>query len=396
MTLLTPQLSPPLPMHWINDAQALEALCQQLQQQSVIALDTEFARSRTYYPHIGLLQIADPQGIYLIDPLAIDERKAFVEVLLNPDIVKVVHSASEDLEVFEHAFGVLPTSLFDTQIAAAFAGFGPSIGYANLLRELKGIDIPKQETRSDWLQRPLSDAQITYAALDVAYLLEVYQLLNKELEHLQRLEWVCADSTALVEKQRGNNHPETYYQRIKLAWKLKPKQLAVLKQLCHWRELQALSQDVPRGRIIKDNSLYEIAMRLPRNHKQLQAIRDIPSGVLESSASEWLSMIEAVVHDETDSCQYPPRLPGPLNVPQTELLKQLKRIVATIAESLNLPQELLVRKKDYTALLHSLNPSSKEEGACQLPNTLKGWRKDVVGQALLSYLQQHAVQSGES
>lgn len=383
----TPFQSPP---QWIADDQALATLCQQLQQQTVIAVDTEFARSRTYYPHIGLLQIADAQGIYLVDPLAIKQREPFADILTNPAITKVVHSASEDLEVFVHAFGVLPQSLFDTQIAAAFTGFGPSIGYANLLRELKGIDIPKQETRSDWLQRPLSDAQISYAALDVAYLLEIYHLLVTELQHLQRLEWAQADSDALVSKQRDSKSAETYYQRIKLAWKLKPQQLAVLKQLCCWREHQARAQDVPRSRIIKDNHLHDIALRLPKSHKQLQAIRGIPARLIETMADQWLLMIEEALSEANEN-SYPLRLPGPLSLSQTEKLKQLKHTVATIAQSLNLPQELLVRKKDYTALLQSRDHSDNY----QLPHTLHGWRQAVVGDALLSCLSELATQSGE-
>lgn len=372
---------------WVASDQDLAALCQQLQQQTAIALDTEFARSRTYYPHIGLLQIADQHGIYLVDPLSIEQRQPFADILTNPKIIKVVHSASEDLEVFQHAFGVLPQALFDTQIAAALTGFGPSIGYANLLRELKSIDIPKQETRSDWLQRPLSEAQIKYAMLDVAHLLEIYEILVSRLNKCQRLTWAEADSAAMVEKLRQSNHPETYYQRVKLAWKLKPRQLAVLKKLCYWREQQARHKDVPRNRIVKDNFLYDIAWRLPRNSKQLQSIRGIPSSVLASSAEQWLAIVEEVLGDDND-VQYPPRLPGPLSTAQTHILKQLKATVAEIAQSLDVPQELLARKKDYTELMHSQNHDS----GYQLPPSLNGWRQSVVGDALLACLESCAAQ----
>ncbi|MFT6202246.1 MAG: ribonuclease D, partial [Candidatus Endobugula sp.] len=238
--------APTIEYQWIDTDAALAKLCEQLSQQSAIALDTEFVRTRTYYPHIGLLQIADAHGVYLIDPLAITKTQPMADVLTNPNVVKVVHACSEDLEVFRHAFGVFPESLFDTQVAAGFAGFGSSIGYANLMREMKQIDIPKQETRSDWLQRPLSDAQLRYAALDVEYLLEIHRELSATLQAQQRAEWVQSDCQRMIDKLRNTDHEDIYYQRIKTAWKLEADQLTVLANICRWREVEAKQQDVPR------------------------------------------------------------------------------------------------------------------------------------------------------
>ena len=365
---------------WIASDVQLLRLCEQLEQQTVLALDTEFIRTRTYYPHIGLLQIADAHGVYLIDPLPLRNVSPLANILQNPNITKVVHACSEDLEVFQHYLGVLPAALFDTQIAAAFCGYGAFIGYANLLRAVKDIDIAKQETRSDWLQRPLSDAQLRYAALDVLHLIEIYQKLFGELEVLQRLSWVEAECVAVVNKLRNVNHEKNYYQRIKSAWKLKPKQLAVLKKLCAWREQQAQEKDMPRGRVIKDSSIWEMALHLPSTIEQLKRTKDIYGALIENSGEQLLVLIDVTI---SDAEQYPPMLPKPMELEQRNIIKQLKQYVSDVAEQLNMPAEILVRKKDYEALLLSKNNRSSQYS---LPISLQDWRQSVVGDGLLTQL----------
>ncbi|ODS23684.1 ribonuclease D [Candidatus Endobugula sertula] len=374
---------------WINSDTALTRLCEQLSQEPAIALDTEFIRSRTYYPHLGLLQIADSRGIYLVDPLKITQSKPLTQLLTNSSIVKVIHACSEDLDVFQSTLGVLPASLFDTQIAAGFAGYGVSISYANLLRDIKGIDIPKQETRSNWLQRPLSDSQLNYATLDVAYLLDIYQILVEQLQQQKRIEWVESDCDAMVDKLRNTNHKESYYLRIKKAWKLKSHQLAVLQALCAWREQQAQTRNVPRSRVLKDSSLFDLARRLPNSMQQLKRIQDIQTRCIEASGQCLLTTIAEVLNTEVnDTSSYPAHLPKPLNAEQITILKQLKQRVSHIAATLNVPQELLIRKKDYEELIRSKEGSSEEksEGHYHLPSSLTDWRQDIIGTALLDYL----------
>jgi ribonuclease D len=299
------------------------------------------------------------------------------DVLQNPAIVKVVHACSEDLEVFQYAFGVLPESLFDTQVAAGFAGYGSSIGYANLLREIKHIDIPKQETRSDWLQRPLSDAQLRYAALDVEYLLEIYRGLVEKLQQQQRLLWVEADCQGMIEKLRNTNHENTYYTRVKSAWKLDAEQLTVLAAICRWREGQAKKNDVPRSRILKDVSLFDIALKLPMDMQQLKRIQEISPRFLEVLGKEFLTV---VIETLNDTGYYKEPLDRPLTTSQNTTLKSLKAKVRQVAEDLDLPPELLVRKKDYEALIRSAPQY-------YLPESLSDWRKDVIGDRLLQQLQ---------
>ncbi|MGS2718836.1 ribonuclease D [Eionea flava] len=368
--------APDIDYQWIETDAALVELCKRLATQRAIALDTEFVRTRTYYPHIGLLQIADQDGVYLIDPLTMSNTQAIADILKNPNIVKVVHACSEDLEVFQHAFGVLPESLFDTQIAAGFAGFGSSIGYANLLREIKQIDIPKQETRSDWLQRPLSDAQLRYAALDVEYLLEIYHGLTEQLRKLGRLSWAEADCLAIVNKLRNTHHENTYYTRIKSAWKLDAEQLTVLAAICRWREERAKQKDLPRGRILKDPTLFDIASKLPMDSSQLLRIQEMPSRFVETSGNELLTVI---IDTLNDTGYYKELLDRPLTPEQNATFKQLKAIVRKEADALSLPPELLVRKKDYEALIRSAPKY-------YLPESLTTWRQAVIGDRLLQYM----------
>jgi ribonuclease D len=315
--------------------------------------------------------------VYLIDPLAITKTQPMADVLTNPNVVKVVHACSEDLEVFRHAFGVFPESLFDTQVAAGFAGFGSSIGYANLMREMKQIDIPKQETRSDWLQRPLSDAQLRYAALDVEYLLEIHRELSATLQAQQRAEWVQSDCQRMIDKLRNTDHEDIYYQRIKTAWKLEADQLTVLANICRWREVEAKQQDVPRSRVLKDSSVFDMAFKLPMDMQQLKRIQELPHRFMDKSAKEVLNIILDTLRDDGF---YKERLDKPLSSAENTVFKKLKENVRQLAEELHLPPELLVRKKDYEALIRSAPKYF-------LPESLTDWRQAVVGGRLLTYIQ---------
>lgn len=364
---------------WVDNDRRLAELSQQWQQQAAIAIDTEFVRSRTFFPAIGLVQIADTQGIYLIDPLAISDTTPLQAVLKDPQVVKVIHACSEDIEVFLRYLSVLPTPLFDTQIAASFAGYGASIGYANLLKAIEGLSIPKQETRSDWLQRPLSQAQLNYAALDVQYLLSVYHRLCADLEKSQRTAWVQDECEQLLAKYAHPESDDHYYRRIKSAWKLKPQQLAVLQRLCAWREQRVRKLDIPRSRLIKDGCLFDIALRLPQSSAALQRIRDISPRFINGYTEECLQMVEQALAASSD---YPEDLAPPLTPAETDDFKRLKAKVRTIADSLDIPPEFLVRKKTLEALVRS----AKAEGTPAVPAQLQGWRYPIVTEVLLESL----------
>lgn len=367
---------------WIAQDQELAELCARWRQQAAIAIDTEFMRSETFYPIAGLIQVGDGRGCYLIDPLAITDFSPLRELLLDPAVTKVLHSCSEDLEVFQRLLDLVPSPLFDTQIAAAFAGYGFSLGYAGLVKAVLNIDVPKEETRSDWLQRPLSVAQLKYAALDVAHMLVVYGKLLQQLKATGRLQWVKEDCADLVTNARQPDDFTQAYRKVGFAWKLRSQELATLQQLCIWRETEARERNVPRNRLVKEPVLWEIARRQPSDLEQLQRIRDLPPRTLRDYGDQLLAIVAA--SGASDPASWPERLPPPLAIREAAQLKRLKKHVRDLAEKLDMPVEIFVRKKEYEELLRS--GLHGEEFV--LPSRLQGWRFEVVGQALLALAQE--------
>jgi ribonuclease D len=364
---------------WIDQDAELAELCERWSQQAAIAVDTEFMRSDTFYPIAGLIQVGDGKGCYLIDPLAISDFEPLKQLMLNPGVTKVLHACSEDLEVFQRLLGLVPEPIFDTQIAAAFAGLGFSLGYAGLVNALLKIDIPKSETRSDWLQRPLALAQLKYAALDVAHLLVIYGKLLQTLKEKERLQWVVDDCAELVRNARQEPDFNSYYTKVGSAWKLRRRELAILQKLCHWREAEARARDMPRNRLAKENALWEIARWQPADLTGLKRINDLPSRTAERYGEQLLAIVKAAL-EEDDESAWPERLPAPLGREHAPLLKAFKRQVRARAHQLQVPPELLVRKREYEALVRS----GFETGDYRLPERLKGWRHHIVGEELLA------------
>jgi ribonuclease D len=367
---------------WIAQDQELAELCARWRQQAAIAIDTEFMRSETFYPIAGLIQVGDGRGCYLIDPLAITDFSPLRELLLDSAVTKVLHSCSEDLEVFQRLLDLVPSPLFDTQIAAAFAGYGFSLGYAGLVKAVLNIDVPKEETRSDWLQRPLSVAQLKYAALDVAHMLVVYGKLLQQLKATGRLQWVKEDCADLVTNARQPDDFTQAYRKVGFAWKLRSQELATLQQLCIWRETEARERNVPRNRLVKEPVLWEIARRQPSDLEQLQRIRDLPPRTLRDYGEQLLAIVAA--SGASDPASWPERLPPPLAIREAAQLKRLKKHVRDLAEKLDMPVEIFVRKKEYEELLRSGLHSEE----FVLPSRLQGWRFEVVGQTLLALAQE--------
>ncbi|WP_237057960.1 ribonuclease D [Microbulbifer sediminum] len=359
---------------WVDDSAQLAQLCEKWRGQKAVALDTEFMRSRTFYPQPALVQVGDGEHAYLIDNLAIDDLEPLRELLLDTEVTKVMHSCSEDLETLERLLGAIPDPVFDTQIAAALTGMGAGLGYAATVHELLNVELPKSETRSDWLQRPLSEAQKNYAALDVAWLPPVYGVLWKRLREQGRLEWLQEDCAALVSAARNPQPPELYYQRVKGAWRLSGPQLAALQDLCAWREREARLRDMPRNHLLKESVCMNLAQQLP-NHAAAMAQPGLEGKALREYGDILLQIIgRAAGRDDT-----PPAMPRPLDRREGECLKQLRQRVREVAEERRLPAEILVRKKELEALVQSDKPC--------LEGRLAGWRGNVIGEPLLRELQ---------
>lgn len=366
-------------IHWILDDASLAEHCAAWQALPFVALDTEFMRVDTFYPIAGLLQVSSGDGAYLIDPLRIGDWRPFAALLEAPSVVKVLHSCSEDLEVFLRLTGSLPAPLFDTQLAAGYLNLGFSMGYSRLVQALLDIELPKGETRSDWLQRPLSELQVRYAAEDVLHLVEVYHALMARLAP-QKVEWILADGAELVANLGREVAPEDAWRDAKLAWKLSRQQQAVLRALCAWREREARARNQPRNRVLREHSLWPLARTQPDNLVALARIEDMHPKTVRQDGETLLQLIREAAALPPE--QWPEALPEPLPIEASALLKKLRAVGQREGERLDIVPELMLRKKTLEALLKSGYPT----GPYQLPDSLRGWRRELMGQALLDCL----------
>jgi len=364
---------------WIINNTALAQQCLNWQQLDFIALDTEFVRVNTFYAKVGLIQISDGQSAWLIDPLLIDNWQPFADVLKNPKVLKVLHAAGEDLEIFNRACGALPAPLFDSQLAAAFFNLGTSLGYSALVGKVLGITLPKGETRSDWCKRPLSAAQAQYAAEDVLHLARLYQVLCSRLSE-QKMTWLVEDGAQMVEALQNTPLPENAWQSVKLAWKLSAQQCAVLQAICAWREQTARERDRPKGWILHESALWPLARFAPDNLAALSRIEGIAPQTVRRDGQRLLSLIKQAAALSAEA--YPAPLPEPLPPSAKGLLKRLREVVEQQAQCLDMSAELLLRKKVLQDLLQTGFPN----GPWQLPPSLYGWRRDVLGDVLLAAL----------
>jgi ribonuclease D len=340
-----------------------------------VIVDTEFMRRNTFYPQVALLQLCFDSGpaaeqAWLVDPLAISDTAPLVRLLSDPQVIKVLHSASEDLEVFQRWLGVLPDPLFDTQRAAALVDIGFGMGYRNLVQAICDVDLPKGETRSDWLQRPLTESQCDYAAQDVIWLLAVWRELRDRCREQDKLEWVLADGADATRTAMANGSG-SYYPRIKSAWKLDRRQLGALKAVCEWREETARSRDKPRNWIIDDKACLQLALNDPASRSALRASVDLPPPAMRRYGETLLDLLaeQRKIPEE----ELPRRLPAPLNARQRDMLKKLKARVREIGAELGAAPEALLQSRDYELLVRS---ASGEPIAA--PAHWQGWRRDEV------------------
>src|SRR5262245_24265381 len=257
-----------------------------------VALDTEFMRDTTYWPKLCLLQAAVPGFAVAVDPLAegIDLRPLY-ELLARPDVIKVFHAARQDIEIFFHQANLIPTPLFDTQVAAMVCGFGDSAAYETLVRELAHAQIDKSSRFTDWSRRPLNDKQLNYALSDVTHLCRVYESLKKQLDKSGRSHWLEEELGILRSPETYELKPEESWRRLKMRGGNR-RFTAVLMEIAAWRERLAQERDVPRSRVMKDEALFEIAAQAPQTQEDLDALRGIPRGFAGSRAASGL--IEAV------------------------------------------------------------------------------------------------------
>lgn len=368
----------------VTDDEVLQALCQEWKDRPFLAMDTEFIRTSTFYPRAGLIQInAGDENNYLLDPLALTQWDLFKALMLDSDITKIFHSCSEDLQVFMAEMQLVPTPVFDTQLAGAFLGDGFGCSYQNLVRHYLEIDLPKGETRSDWLQRPLDPKQCHYAALDVACLPVIYQSQKQALVESGRQSWFQEECERLLQNYRDEMASDfsSYYLNIRGAWQLSQKALNRLKLLAAWREYRARKRNKPRNWIVQDKQLLEISRLDPRSLDELATVEDLDRNFMRHEAGEVLAVIKEA--DNVPAEALPSELPKPLDGRVKSRMRKAQNFVETRAAELGLPVEMLSRKRWLTSLMQDLvaceqESRGKDVPEVMLPDEMNGWRKPLL------------------
>lgn len=315
-------------MQPITTSNELAALCDRLKTAEFVTVDTEFLRDSSYYSKLCLIQIADDEGASAIDPLAEGlDLAPFFDLMANENVVKVLHACRQDLEIFVNMVNQLPKPIFDTQIAAMVCGFGDSVGYETLVNKLTGGQLDKSARYTDWSKRPLTDTQLTYALGDVTYLRTIYRKLKSELEKTGRESWVEEEMAPYKETDLYIVEPQDAWKRLKVRTN-KPRFLGLLQCMAEWREVEAQQRDIPRNRVAKDETLFEIAAHPPKDANQLDRLRGVPNGFSRSRAGKSL-MVALAVGLEMPESELPHLArakPRPATPPMADLLKVLLKI----------------------------------------------------------------------
>jgi ribonuclease D len=366
-------------INYISSDEEFAALCKRWQDCYSIAVDTEFMRTSTFYAKIGLLQIADEEEVYLIDPLEIRDWDGFRELLINSNCIIVVHSASEDLNLLLTHIGCLPKNLFDTQLAAAFLGLGFSLSYQALVEQQTGITVEKGETRSDWLRRPLSEKQLQYAANDVIYLLDIANTLRESLISKSKLEWFEAETKMLLkaaEQVEDEEYWSTLYAGISNAWRLSDGALRFSRRLCLWRETEARRRNRPRSWIVKDNDLQAIAVSAAEaavlNEDLLRSVKVQEPKFIQRYASELSKILNDQCSDDAPLDRS--ILNYPVEGSDRKTLKALQRVVEEKAAQHQLAPELLGRKKQLLDVMKR----SKQALTFNWDGQSDNWRQEIL------------------
>ena len=359
---------------FVDSQDDLSKLCSLIEASDVIAIDTEFLREKTYYAQLCLIQVATDDVIACVDPLSITNLDPLLDLLYQPNRLKVLHSARQDLEIFYDLKGELPKPIFDTQIAATLLGYGDQLGYANLVKSMMSISVDKEHARTDWSKRPLDDAQIHYAMNDVRYLIPIYHQQHQRLVEMGREQWLQTDFDGLTDKRLYSPEPVQLWKRVKGTRTLKRGQLAVLQQLSIWREQRAKEWNRPRKWVLPDDVLVDIARRCPGSMEALEKIRGW-SNYIKKSANEILKLIEKA--KSLPESQWPvAERAKPLTVQQEALVDLLMSVIRVRAlENDVTPAVLVTRKELENLVLGERNLA-----------VLSGWRQELVGRELLDFI----------
>ncbi len=356
----------------IQTQQELDALCAELAQKPYITIDTEFLRDKTFYARLCLIQVAsDGVDAHAIDPIATDlDWTSLNDLLHNENVLKVFHAARQDLEIFYQLNGKIPSPIFDTQVAAMVCGHGDSIAYNRLVENITGTALAKNAQFTDWSRRPLADKQISYALDDVVYLRDVYKSLDAQLKKQKRDHWVKEEMQILTSPDTYEMPLETIWKRIKIRSN-KPEVLVVLRELAMWREVRAREKDIPRGRVIKDDALADIATYMPKDIEGLRRIRSLQGDIAGGKLGK-------VILDLIYKAKKSPKNTWPAPVSKASLpkhaaptLEMLKTLLKVNCAQENVATKLVANNDDLEKLCAPKPPEDI--------SVLKGWRYELFG-----------------
>lgn len=343
-----------------------------------MALDTEFMREKTYRARLCLVQVAALEHIFILDPLSGLDLTALAELISDPEIEVLVHAGKQDLEIFYEAYGCVPKNVFDVQVAAGFAGYGSSLPYGRLVETVIGLPVEKGESYTDWCRRPLTEAQMRYAADDVRYLSAVSQRLRERLEELNRLRWVEEELEGLERPDAYGMDHERIWKRVAGRGSLRGHQVAVLRELATWREEAAARRDLPRGWVLKDPTLIELARRAPRSIDALRSIRGMNPKEADRSGAEILAAVERGRHAPKVELEKPP----------SRAVQARARMLAGLADALvrarceraSIASEAVTTRSELEALLAGVVSGDADPSKHRL---LQGWRRELAGDAIV-------------
>ena len=353
---------------YISTYEDLSALCARARGFSAVAIDTEFLRERTYHAKLCLVQIATPDECAVIDSLAIDDLSPLADLMADVDTLKVFHACSQDMEVLNHALGVCPAPIFDTQVAAGFLGERAQCSYHNLVHSFCGVSLPKTESLTDWSRRPLSPQQIEYAVDDVRYLIDAYRTIESKLHSLGRTAWVRDEIRPLADPAHYRTDPRAAFKRVKRVNACTRRQLAVARELAAWREQRAETRDVPRKWVMSDEVLLALCKRAPKTIEDFRAVR----GTEQLSARDVEVALDAIARgrrcpaDNLPSVGRAHRTPAPELESVIDLMYALIRLVS---ERSGVATSLIISRDGLLDYIDRPERSPLREG----------WRFELVG-----------------
>jgi ribonuclease D len=369
---------------YVQDPQQLIEVCARYSQAEILALDTEFVRTRTLYPKLGLIQINDGKTLALIDPVALNDLTPFWQLLENGKIQKFLHACSEDLEVFLTVGKCKPVNLIDSQIIMSFLGHGISMGYAAMVALYTDIELDKSASRTDWLHRPLSPKQLSYAEADVEHL---FNIIPKIVRDISAAGWLAAaqqESDLMIERKFTPVHESQLYRNIKMAWRLNEKQLYLLQQLTIWRYQLAKIKDQPIGFIAKEHTILALAQVNPSSLAVMANIEGVEMLDIRHKGKAMLAVLQQA-NSRQDVC-YPEKLARLDEYPgYKQNFKKVKNFIEQACENINLTVENLASKKQINHFLSwyfKLNGAEKQTDSVDIIN---GWRKPVFGEKLINF-----------